>query len=109
MQSTKLIQVFTSAYISSYNYIYFLQWWSYELSNRHTYVSATVTALISALLLLGLVLLYKKLAPRNSSQRTERSNESTKHVSIDLGGSVKKDDPGGPQFFTNVKLYSYRI
>ena len=78
-------------------YIFFAVVETYELSDRHTYVSAAITALISALLLLGLVLLYKNLAPRKSSQRTESSNESAKHVSIDLGGSIEKDDPGGPQ------------
>ena len=75
---------------------------SYELSGRHTYISSTVMALCCLLMLLGLVVLYKKLAP----QSTPRKHESTNHVAAegpiaddpiaDDLGDVKKDDPGGP-------------
>ena len=89
---------------------------SYELSGRHTYISSTVMALCCLLMLLGLVVLYKKLAPRITPQSTPRKHESTNHIAAegpiaddpiaddpiaddpiaDDLGDVKKDDPGGP-------------
>ena len=63
-------------------------------------------ALFCLLMLLGLVVLYKKLAPRNTLQSTPRKHESTNHVVADDPiaddpiaddlGDMKKDDPGGP-------------
>ena len=40
---------------------------TYEISDKHIYISAAVTALMSLLLLLGLVVLYKNLAPRRTT------------------------------------------
>ena len=64
---------------------------SYESADRHTYISAAVTALSCLLMLLGLTVLYNKLAPRNTSQSSPRKHESTNHVADDVDGVEKVD------------------
>ena len=70
---------------------------SYESADRHTYISAAVTALSCLLMLLGLAILYNKLAPRNTSQSSPRKHESTNHVADDVY-NLEKVDPGKMKF-----------
>ena len=51
---------------------------SYRLTNEHTYISATVTALIFLSVLLGLVVLYNKLAPKSTMSNSPK-HEATNH------------------------------
>ena len=60
---------------------------SYESADRHSYISAAVTVFSCLLMLLGLVVLYKKLAPRNTPQSSPKKHESTNNV-----------DPGKTRF-----------
>ena len=73
--------------------------------DRHTYISAAVTALFCLLMLLGLVVLYKKLAPRNTSQSTPRKRECTNHVADDLDG-VEKGDLGERKYYLTAYTFN---
>ena len=75
--------------IQSYPYTSVVE--SYESADRHTYISAAVTALSCLLMLLGLTVLYKKLAPRSTPQSSPRKHESTNHVIDDVDGMEKVD------------------
>ena len=59
--------------------------------DRHTYI------LFCLLMLLGLAVLYKKLAPRSTPQSSPRKHESTNHVADDVD-NVEKVDPGKMRF-----------
>lgn len=51
---------------------------SYRLTDEHTYISATVTALLFLSVLLGLVVLYNKLAPKSNVSKSPK-HEATNH------------------------------
>ena len=61
---------------------------SYEASNNHNYINATVTAVIFLSMVAGLVVLYKCLAPRNGVALSKHTHEATNHGDVTLGVGI---------------------
>ena len=63
---------------------------SYKVSGNHTYISAAITALIFLCMFAGMVVLYKKLAPRRTS--SERHDYANNCGYVEVSAVVKTDD-----------------
>lgn len=72
---------------------------SYRLTDEHTYISAAVTALIFLSVLLGLVVLYNKLAPKSAMSNTtkpEATNHSNELEESKVSTAINMDLGEGP-------------